>query len=271
MGMHWEIDPSGRQAIYRELPDFPVGLLYGYGVYTTFQLPLADEWLQKHLNRLESNAMAIGLQWPYANSALIPSILQRYRPDRPICRLTVFPDVAGYGDFYRAEPLASRLVLSVRDCGARLDDISLQTVRYQRLMAAIKLNAMADLIALKRQARTQGFDDMLLINQQGHISEASTANIVFIRQGELVTPQPAQDYCLPGITRLRVLAAARKQGMVCHEQSIAPDDILAMDGAFLTNAAQGMITVQRIDHHRFPWPDAALALQTMLRADLEAV
>jgi branched-subunit amino acid aminotransferase/4-amino-4-deoxychorismate lyase len=229
---------------------------------------LGDEWLEKHLERLESNARKIGLQWPYSNQRLMDSIRRLYQPESPVCRVTVFPNVAGYGDFYREESLPVRLLLSWREPGPNLSRIALQTIRYQRPMASIKLNAMAELILLKRQARLQGIDDILLVNQQGCISEASTANIFFIHRGELVTPQPEHDHCLPGITRLRVLDVARRHDVMAYEQSLCLDDISAMDGAFLTNAAQGLISVRCIDQYSFPWSDGACALLKGLEAAL---
>jgi branched-chain amino acid aminotransferase len=265
--MYWEIPPPGQAAVDQPLTDFPAGLLYGYGVYTTFKLPLDEEWLIRHLERLAQNAEAIGLAWPYKPSELMQACLRHYRPEAPVCRLTALPQVGGYGDFYRSDTFHTRLILSYRDVNPpSAEGISLQTSRYERPFAAIKLNAMAELILLKRHARRDGFEDILLVNNQGHISEASTANIVFIRQGELITSHPERDHCLPGITRLRVLSTAAAQGIPYREQSIPADWLGVMDGAFLTNAAQGIIPVQRVDHHAFPWPKSARTVFNTLQA-----
>jgi branched-subunit amino acid aminotransferase/4-amino-4-deoxychorismate lyase len=221
------------------------------------------------LERLEQNARSIGLEWPFEKATLIQTILRHYQPEAPVCRLTALPQVDGYGDFYRQDAFSTRLILSCRSTGTIPENLSLQTIRYQRPFTAIKLNAMADLILMKRQARQAGFDDILLLNDHEHISEASTANIFFIRQGTLLTPSPERDHCLPGITRLQVLEAARAIGVDCQEQSIITDDISTMDGTFLTNASHGITPVQRIDPHTLPWPNAAKALFSQLQHALQ--
>ena len=264
--MHREVIQLNAHACrLQEAGYFPVGLLFGYGAYTTLRLPIADEWLDAHLNRLAHDARSLGLDWRYSHTLLKKEIRGLYQPEEPVIRLSAFADVDGYGDFYSAQPIPCRLLISTRSAPMpSVSGLSLQSADYGRPLPAIKTGPMADLILLKRQARAAGFDDVLFINRQGCISEASTANVFLIRDGALHTPDPQRDGCLPGITRLQVLQAASQAGVATETGQPLPLVLAKQaEGAFLCNAAQGIIPVRRIDDTPLPWPPSA---QTVLKA-----
>lgn len=260
--MHWEIhQPTLANSLEsEEWPAFSTGFLYGYSVYTTFKLPLQDVWLKAHLSRLANNAKALGLEWSFSVDSLLELIPHHFHPETPVCRLSLIPKVESYGDFYQQTPIPGRLFLSLRTAPPKPLPISLKTVAYTRPLPEIKLGGIGELIFFKRQAQTEGFDDILLVNAQGDFCEASTANVFFICQGQLYSPQPTKNHCLPGITRLRVLEIAKALKMTVHETSLKPEALIRIDGAFLTNAVQGVIPVRRIDNISLPWPDCSTAL-----------
>lgn len=266
------------------IDDFPAGLLFGMHVYTTFRFPLKPLWQQAHWQRLTENAQAIGLDWPFQWSEIYPVLEQCYRPETPIFRLTVMADVRSYGDF-ESNPQASipsRLLVSVRATPPVPPvPLRLQTACYMRPSPLIKWGAMAESILLKRAAHREGFDDVLFLSETGMLREASTSNVFVIRQRidsdenqpvfQLETPNPQRDGCLPGITRLQVLEAARALGLTVYDQQpISIHLVKEADGVFLGNAAQGLRPVQSIEHggktYAFPWQSHALlmALQNHL-------
>jgi branched-subunit amino acid aminotransferase/4-amino-4-deoxychorismate lyase len=141
-------------------------------------------------------------------------------------------------------------------------------VDYVRPAPLIKHLGLAEIITLKQKAQLEGFDDVLL-GKNNLVSEASTSNIFYIQAGSLLTPDPWRDACLPGITRQRVLETAQAQGLPLQASFPIPFSAMAaMDGAFLTNAAQGIRRVSRIDDITLPWPDAASAITDLLAASL---
>lgn len=266
--MHREVILTDEKTFFLpESTDFPIGLLFGYSVYTTLRLPIADEWLSAHFNRLENDVHTMGLNWRYTHDQLQEAIHQCFQQEEPVIRLSAFANVNGYGDFYSGQALPCRLLLSTRPVPLISGSgLSLQSIEYERTLPAIKLGAMADLIYRKRQARQARFEDVLLINRQGNISEASTANIFLIQDNTLHTPDPHRDGCLPGITRLQVLQAAQQAGLTVQSDSpLSLKDACTADGAFLCNAAQGIIPVQRIDQTSLPWPPSATEIVRSLR------
>lgn len=260
--MHWEIDlkphPSPAPTA---LSGFPAGLLYGYSVYTTFRYPIAERWLMAHWNRLQRDAAQLGLIGSHSLEQVRNAIQTVYQPGLPIVRLSLMADVAHYGELYTQKDIPSRLFLSMRPAPQSFRTENgghrLKSIRYLRPLPHIKLAPIAELIHWKRQALSEGFDDLLLVNQASHISEASTANIFFMRGEGLITPDPERDGCLPGITRLQVIEAARQCQWPISTATISAGDLEGMDGAFLCNAAQGMIPVTQIDNTPLPWPDAS--------------
>ena len=159
-----------------------MGLMYGMAVYTTFRLPLAEYWIAQHVERLMDNAQHLGLPVSYTATEFQQALIPHFQMERPIFRLTLVADVAEYSDFYQKPAKPARLLLAMREApGEASMPVSLKSVDYVRTMPLVKHLGMADVIQLKKQARLQGFQEILLAGG-GQVREASTANILFIRK-----------------------------------------------------------------------------------------
>jgi len=84
----------------------------------------------------------------------------------------------------------------------------------------------------RRQAETAGFDDAIMLDRAGNITEASAANAFFIRGDTVLTPRLNGDV-FPGITRTVILELAAAAGLTCLERDLVPSDLEDMEGAFL--------------------------------------
>lgn len=263
------IQEPGSEPQFKPLSDWPAGLMYGMAVYTTFRLPLAEHWIAAHLDRLMGNAEQLGLQLAFGPELLQQALLPHFQLERPVFRLTLVADVEEYNDFYQKTPKPARLLLATREAaGENPLPLNLRSVDYTRTMPLLKHLGMADVISLKRKAKLEGYQEILLAGA-GKIREASTANIFFVKSGALYSPNPERDDCLPGITRQRVLKEAAKSGVIIHQaQPIRLEQLTGMDGAFLTNAARGLIPVARIDDMYLPWPDSAKELAHLFAESL---
>lgn len=252
--------------------EIPVALLSGYAVYTTFQFPIASQWFEAHITRLASDAAALGLEWGYSADWIQKQIEKCTTSNQPvITRLTVFADADAFSDFFKPQTQACRLLLSTRAIPSSPNQsITLKTIQHQRPIPLIKLAGIGDLIHLKRQAMADGYDDILLVNPNGHITEASTANFFAIdSNGTLLTADPQRDGCLPGITRQQIIALAQELKLsIQTESALSSDQIAHYAGAFLTNAAQGIIPIARINQHTLPWPKLAQEILRQLQAGL---
>ena len=98
----------------------------------------------------------------------------------------------------------------------------------------------------KTEAVKSGFDEALLLNSQGKVSEASGMNIFIVRNGDLITPGVDQDI-LEGITRASVIELAKTQGINVIERPIDKTELLISDEVFLTGTAAKITPIKRIE------------------------
>jgi branched-chain amino acid aminotransferase len=100
----------------------------------------------------------------------------------------------------------------------------------------------------KTDAQRGGFDDAIFLDQNGHVSEASAANIFVVRNGAVVTP-PVTDNILEGITRRTLIELLRDEGrMPVVERSIDRTELSLAEEVFLAGTGVQIVSVTRIDH-----------------------
>lgn len=113
-------------------------------------------------------------------------------------------------------------------------------------LSGIKSANYLPLLLAYRQAKAQGYDEALILNTQGFLSEASRANIFFIKDNCLITPS-LECGCLPGITRDTVLSIAAKEKIQCLETKVSPEELKKADEAFLTNSLIEVMPLAAVD------------------------
>lgn len=97
-------------------------------------------------------------------------------------------------------------------------------------------------------ARRCGYDEAILLNENGQVAEGATCNIFMIRKGELITP-PITENVLEGITRDTVIELARCElGSTVVERPIDRSELYECDELFFTGTAVGIAPVVRVDH-----------------------
>lgn len=100
----------------------------------------------------------------------------------------------------------------------------------------------------KTEAFENGYDEAILLSQNGHVSEGSGENIFIINNGKLITP-PATDNILLGITRDTVMQVAKEElGIETIERSIDRSELYLANECFLTGTAAHVTPVLEIDH-----------------------
>ncbi len=97
------------------------------------------------------------------------------------------------------------------------------------------------------EAQAQDFDDALLCNGDGHITEGTTFNVFYVRNGIIATP-PLDIGILDGITRRHVIRIAQDQGYPVREVRFPKERLLDADEIFLTSSVKEVFPITRIDH-----------------------
>ncbi len=123
----------------------------------------------------------------------------------------------------------------------RIDDMSIPA---RAKVTGLYVNS----VMAKTEAVESGFDEALMLNQDGHVSEGTGENVFLVADGKLITPSPT-DNVLLGITRQTVIELSREEmGIETVERSVDRSELYIADECFLTGTAAHITPVTRIDH-----------------------
>lgn len=101
----------------------------------------------------------------------------------------------------------------------------------------------------KTEAHLAGFDEAIVLNEDGQVAEGSAENLFLVREGTLITP-PVTANILEGITRDTVIALARDLGIPVVERPVDRTELYLAEEVFLTGTAAGLAPVVEIDRRR---------------------
>jgi branched-chain amino acid aminotransferase len=102
-------------------------------------------------------------------------------------------------------------------------------------------------VLAKREAKLGGYDEAILLDPQGYVSEGSGENIFVVKRGVLMTPDLSSSI-LEGITRDTILAIAREEGIPVHEGRMTRDQLWLADECFFTGTAAEVTPIREIDN-----------------------
>jgi branched-chain amino acid aminotransferase len=143
------------------------------------------------------------------------------------------------GDYLSPEGVSCRI-----SSWYRQEDLSLPL--RGKVSAAYITSSLA-----KTEAVESGFDEAILLNSQGKVSEASSTNIFLVRKGELITPGFDQDI-LEGITRDSIITIARDLGIKVLERPVDKSELFIAEEVFLSGTAAKITPVKRIETYELP-------------------
>jgi branched-chain amino acid aminotransferase len=154
------------------------------------------------------------------------------------------------------------VIIGVRELGAYLGEEGLHrgvrvTVsswrKFHHTMLPTTAKASghyANSVLAAHEALDRGFDDAILLNQDGTVAEATGENVFFVSGRELVT-NDATSSILPGITRDTVLTLAAELEIPARVRAFTRDELMAADEVFLTGTAAEVTPVREIDGRTF--------------------
>jgi branched-chain amino acid aminotransferase len=98
------------------------------------------------------------------------------------------------------------------------------------------------------EAKRNGYDEAIFLNESGHLAEGATSNVFIVRNGKLITP-PATDNILEGITRASIIELAERELVLpVVERSIDRTELYICDEVFLTGTAVEVTPIVEVDH-----------------------
>ena len=239
------------------VPALDQGLLYGYGLFETMRAYEGKVFrLDDHLSRLihasEQIGIPLGGEWGMLETAVYATI-QANGLDSARVRLTV---TGGKGAEGPAIPARGPLTIMVR--ATHLEPMSVHDYEqgYRVVLASRpryslsatasmkSLNFLENLLALS-EARHQGADEALILNEKRCVAEAAMANAFFVAGNRLLTPSH-ECGLLRGITRSVVIALADDLGLSVEQSWIPLDEALEATEVFLTSSGIEVMPVTAI-------------------------
>jgi branched-chain amino acid aminotransferase len=124
-------------------------------------------------------------------------------------------------------------------------------------------------ILAKREALLDGYDEAIMLDTQGLVSEASGENIFAVRDGVLCTP--ALHTVLQGVTRSTVIELARDKGIRVEERILTRDDLYVADEIFLTGTAAEVTPIREVDRRSIGGGERAPLTATLQSAFFDVV
>ena len=217
--------------------------------------------MKEHFDRIRKSCKIMRIEFPYDNEQLFSLVTQ-------------LVEMSGYQEDVYIRPLAykSSEVLGVRlhdleddllifvapfgpyldlEKGARCQTSTWRRVADTGIPARAKITGIyANSALAKTEAQLNGFDEAIMLDERGHISEGSGENIFVVMDGKLITPPPSSDI-LVGITRETVITLAREElGMEVVERDIDRTELYTADECFMTGTAAHVTPVVEFDRRQ---------------------
>ena len=208
----------------------------------------------KHIKRLTQSAkfLLTELKEDYVSNAL-EKIIKINKPDKPIY-IRPFVYTSDLGIAPRLHNIETNFFIYCIELGdylspdgvtCRMSSWSRQEDRSLPLRGKISGAYITSSLA-KTEASLSGFDEALLLNSRGKVSEASGMNLFIVRDGDLITPGVDQDI-LEGITRASVIEIARSMGLNVIERPVDKTELFIADEVFLTGTAAKITPIKQIE------------------------
>lgn len=230
-----------------------VGLLNGWGVFSTIKV--VDGVLfafDHHWARMHRDADLLRVPFPWKPAELEEMLLTLVEANRALNATLRVSVVRNRGTVF--EGPAARLDVDLfaftvdrHDWGR---DARLMIVPNARFAAGpyagTKILSWATNLVWYEDAHRAGFDEALLLNERGEVSECTSANF-FAVFGDTVATPPLTSGCLPGVTRELLLEDIRVPGIKFVERPLTLPDLEAADELFITSSTRDLLGVREVD------------------------
>jgi len=228
------------------------GLICGWGLFTTVRIAQGEAFAyERHWRRLEKDAALTRLPLTYSGAKVRVHLQEVIRANKVVegcARIyMVWNTVGGWKSDEKMPDVD--LVIATADLPHHPQSVRL-TVREQGRHAASPLAGVKTISWLNSvwavaEAQREGFDEVVLLNERGEVSECTAANIFVVKKEKVVTP-PLSSGCLEGVTRGVLMEIAADAGTSITEQTLRLKDLYSADEVFITSTNRNALGVTEI-------------------------
>ena len=217
--------------------------------------------LQAHVDRLFESAHIGMMTIPYDKKQVAEAIVETVRVnklDACYIRPLVYIGYGAMGVYPGDNPI--KLAIAAWKWGSYLGDDALANGMRACVSSFTRHHVNVSMtrgkisgyyvnsILAKREAKANGYDEAILLDPEGYVSEGTGENIFVVRKGRIKTTPLTS--ILEGITRNAVIDLAREQGVVVLEERFTRDEMYIADEVFVTGTAAELTPVREIDNRR---------------------
>ncbi len=242
-----------RDAGDRLLSAGQVGLLNGWGVFST--LRVIDGVLfayRRHWERMLRDAALLHVPMPASPAWLEERLLRLVAANDARNATLRVAIVRNRGGMFEGPGIATdfdaiAFTKELKDWGTEASlGLAPRTRHADTVFAGTKMLSWSFNLVLLEDAIAQGYDEVVLLNERGEVSECTSANLFAVFGNRVVTP-PLRSGCLPGITRALLLEEISVAGIEILEQTLFPNDLENADEVFMTSSTRDLLPVARIE------------------------
>lgn len=213
--------------------------------------------LDAHLDRLRNGSTKMGLGFSWSNTDLKSGILALLE-QIPAQTYYIRPIAYRAGAYFNIndEMPVDVTILAVTIARDVVKPLTCHISPFQRVSgSAIPVTwkicgTYVNSYLGRRTAELNGFNDAIMLDQQGRITEAPAANILFLQKDKVITPTLTENI-FPGITRATLLDIAQSLGIEVIERDVYPQELENFDGAFLAATMMELKPLVSIDSHQY--------------------
>jgi branched-chain amino acid aminotransferase len=217
--------------------------------------------LQEHVDRLYDSAHIGMMQIPYEKKQVADAIVETVRVnklDACYIRPLVYIGYGAMGVYPAENPI--KLAIAAWKWGTYLGDEALANGMRARVSSFTRHHVNVSMtrgkitgyyvnsILAKREVKADGYDEAILLDPEGYVSEGTGENIFIVRKGRIKTTPLTS--ILEGITRNSVIDLAREQQIPVGEERFTRDEMYIADEVFVTGTAAELTPVREIDNRR---------------------
>jgi branched-chain amino acid aminotransferase len=214
--------------------------------------------LPEHMRRLADSGKILGFPLPYTVEQMCEATLQLIRANRlRACyvRPLAFVGLGELGIYVPHNPL--NVCIAVWPWGAYLGDDGLKNGIRAKVSSFTRhhVNVMmtksktagnyVNSVLAKAEVKKAGYDEAVMLDSEGYVSEASGENVFIVRDGIIKTTPLTS--ILPGITRDSIITLARDKGYEVIEERFTRDELYIADEAFFTGTAAELTPIREVD------------------------
>jgi branched-chain amino acid aminotransferase len=239
--------------------------------------------LVEHIDRLFDSCHICTIEVPFTREQVVTACIETLRANKmaeAYLRPIIFLGDGALGLGSLDNPV--RVCVAVYEWGAYLGDEGLKSGIRAKVSSFTRggLNSTmskgkicgqyVNSVLAKREVMRAGYAEAILLDDEGHVAEASGENIFVVKQGKLKTP-PLSSAILAGITRDSVITLARELKLTVEETTFSRDELYIADEVFLCGTAAELTPVSEIDDRRIGKGGCGLVTRRLQEAFFEAV